>query len=83
MEYVKGDLLMKQWDPMMPDSETSKEKLSSVIEPIMDFYDKALSITFNRFGSLYFHDDVSIENQSFLPYEESDEILKNRWRIGP
>ncbi|KAF8000107.1 hypothetical protein HF325_005036 [Metschnikowia pulcherrima] len=83
MEYVQGDLLMKQWDPMMPDSETSKEKLLLVVEPIMDFYDKALAITFNMFGSLYFHDDVSVENQSYLPYEESDEALKNRWRIGP
>lgn len=83
MEYVDGDLLMKQWDPLMPDGEETEQKLKSVIEPIVEFQDKLLEITFNRIGSLYFFDDVSVENQSVIPYDESDETLKNRWRIGP
>ncbi|GEQ69409.1 hypothetical protein JCM33374_g3081 [Metschnikowia sp. JCM 33374] len=84
MEHLEGDLLMKQWDPMTPDSDTSAEKLKSVVEPIMDFTETALSMTFNRFGSLYFYDDVSVEQQSVLPYDgETDDSLKSRWRIGP
>lgn len=83
MEYIEGDLLMKQWDPLMPDGEETEAKLKLVIDPVVDFQSKLLEITFNRYGSLYFFDDVSVENQSVAPYEESDENLKNRWRIGP
>lgn len=84
MEHIEGELLMKQWDPMMPDSETSQEKLQLVVAPIMDFTENALSMTFNRFGSLYFYDDVTVEQQSVTPYDgETNEALKNRWRIGP
>lgn len=83
MEHIEGDLLMKQWDPLLPEGEETEAKLKLVIEPIMDFQDKLLEITFNRYGSLYFFDDVSVENQSVAPYEEADETLKNRWRIGP
>lgn len=84
MEHIEGELLMKQWDPMMPDSETSQEKLQLVVAPIMDFTENALSMTFNRFGSLYFYDDVTVEQQSVTPYDgETNDALKNRWRIGP
>ncbi|OBA17997.1 altered inheritance of mitochondria protein 9, mitochondrial [Metschnikowia bicuspidata var. bicuspidata NRRL YB-4993] len=84
IEHIEGELLMKQWDPMMADSDTSKAKLLEVIQPIMNFSDTALSVTFNRFGSLYFFDDVNPEQQSVLPYDgETNEALKNRWRIGP
>ena len=83
MEYIEGDLLMKQWNPLVPDSETSEEELKKVIDPIMEFQDKLLSVTFNRFGSLYFFDDVSAANQKVVPYDEEDNLLKDRWRIGP
>lgn len=83
MEYVEGDLLMKQWDPLVAEGEDSNQKLKAVIDPIVEFQDKLLEVTFNRLGSLYFFDDVSVENQAVVPYEESDETLKNRWRIGP
>lgn len=83
MQYVEGDLLMKQWDPLLPEGEETEQKLKTVIDPIMDFQEKLLLVTFNKFGSLYFFDDVSVENQSVLPYEETDSKLKNRWRIGP
>lgn len=83
MEFIEGDLLMKQWNPLMPDGEGTEEKLKLVIDPIVEFQDKLLGVTFNRYGSLYFFDDVSVENQSVKPYEESDASLQNRWRIGP
>lgn len=83
MEYIEGDLLMKQWNPLMPDEEGTTEQLNKVIEPIVEFQDKALDVTFNRYGSLYFLDDVSAENQAVAPYDETDANLKDRWRIGP
>lgn len=83
MEYVEGDLLMKKWDPLMPEAEDSSEKLKAVVDPIVEFQDQLLEVTFSRYGSLYFFDDVSVENQAVAPYEESDEALKDRWRIGP
>lgn len=84
MDYIKGDLLMKQWDPMVADGPESEAKLKLVIDPIMDFQDKLLSITFNKFGSLYFYNDVSTYDQIDPPYDgESDKALQDRWRIGP
>lgn len=84
MEFIPGNLLMKQWNPLLEDSEENLSKLKSVITPMVEFQNQVNSIEFNKFGSLYFHDDVSISNQSDLPYNnESNPLLKNRWRIGP
>lgn len=84
MEYVEGNTLMRKWNPLIPDSTSSESDLKAVITPIAEFHEKLISITFNRFGSLYFFDDVNVEDQSFAPYEdESDSLLKDRWRIGP
>jgi predicted Ser/Thr protein kinase len=83
MEYVPGDLLMKSWNPLLEDSDENIEQLKSVIKPIVEFQDKVNSVVFNKFGSLYFHDDVPMSQQSDLPYDgETNPLLKNRWRIG-
>lgn len=81
MEYIEGDLLMRQWDPLVEDGNDAK--LKEVIDPIVEFQDKLLSVTFNKHGSLYFHDDVPVEEQSAQPYAEENPLLKDRWRIGP
>ena len=84
MEYIEGDLLMKKWNPLAADSEETDASLKSVIQPISDFQDKILSVNFNKFGSLYFHDDVSVLDQADVPYDgEENPLLVNRWRIGP
>lgn len=82
MEHIEGDLLMKEWNPLAK-GEDAEEKIKKVLDPIMDAQDRLLSVTFSRSGSLYFHDDVSVDNQRIAPYEESDPALSNRWRIGP
>lgn len=88
MEHIEGDLLMKQWEPLCDgklENEETKDKLNQVIRPIADFTEKLSSMTFNRFGSLYFFDDVTNPvDQAILPYDgETDSKLVNRWRIGP
>ncbi|KAK7682943.1 hypothetical protein QCA50_013976 [Cerrena zonata] len=85
MEYIEGELLMKQWNPLVSDeAEGAVEDLKKVIDPIVDFQDKLLSVTFNKSGSLYFFDDVDVTNQGVTPYEgEENPLLKDRWRIGP
>lgn len=84
MEFIDGELLMRKWEPMAPSSETADKTLKEVIDPIMDFQSEAFAITFNKFGSLFFYDDVANEHQAALPYDgETNENLKNRWRIGP
>ncbi|EGV64400.1 hypothetical protein CANTEDRAFT_114216 [Yamadazyma tenuis ATCC 10573] len=85
MEYIPGDLLMKQWEPLITDEvPDSKQKLEDVIKPIADFQNATNSVVFNKFGSLYFTADVEGYLQSDLPYEgESNELFVNRWRIGP
>lgn len=84
MEHIEGELLMRKWDPMVPSSETADKALKEVIDPVMDFQAEALEMTFNKFGSLFFFDDVAHEHQLTLPYDgETNESLKNRWRIGP
>ncbi|EMG46637.1 hypothetical protein G210_3105 [Candida maltosa Xu316] len=83
-EFIPGDLLMKKWHPLAADSPETTKNLDSVIDPIADFENKVLEITFNKFGSLYFHNDVEGALQNDLPYDgETDELLKDRWRIGP
>lgn len=83
MEYIEGDLLMKQWDPLAKDTADNAD-LKKVINPIADFQTKMLEISFNKIGSLYFYDDVKPEHQATEPYAgETDEKLKDRWRIGP
>lgn len=83
MEHIEGDLLMKQWNPLTAD-EADNAALKKVIDPVMDFQDKLLSVSFNASGSLYFHDDVTVEQQQTVPYDgETNDDLKNRWRIGP
>ncbi|CAK7895625.1 hypothetical protein CAAN1_05S04456 [[Candida] anglica] len=85
MEYVEGDLLMKQWDPLVQEGSEAGEaqsKLKSVLDPVADFQEKLLSITFNQFGSLYFAKDI--EQAPSSPYEgETNPLLQNRWKIGP
>lgn len=85
MEYIPGDLLMKQWEPLITDEmPNANEKLLDVIKPISEFQDKINSVVFNKFGSLYFTDDVEGALQNELPYDnEENPLLKNRWRIGP
>lgn len=83
-EFISGELLMKKWHPLLPDSEETNKRLHEVIDPIAQFQNKILSVTFNKFGSLYFHDDVEGSLQNDVPYEgETDSALSNRWRIGP
>ncbi|KAI5955711.1 AIM9 [Candida jiufengensis] len=83
-EFIDGDLLMKKWHPLDPDSPESEENLKKVIVPIAKFQDDILNITFNQFGSLYFYNDVEPSLQSKLCYDnESNEEFKDRWRIGP
>lgn len=84
MEYIAGDLLMKQWDPLAIDSTESEGSLLKVIDPISKFHSDAIAIEFSRSGSLYFFENVLPQDQAIAPYEnEGDDALKNRWRIGP
>lgn len=84
MEFIPGDLLMKQWNPLLEDSQENLDNHKSVITPIVEFQNQVNSIEFSKFGSLYFHDDVPISLQGDLPYQgETNPLLKNRWRIGP
>lgn len=85
MQYIPGDLLMKQWEPLISDEiPDATQKLLDVIKPISDFQNKTNEIVFNKFGSLYFTKDVEGSLQADLPYEgETNPDLINRWRIGP
>lgn len=84
LEYLDGELLMRSWEPLAGDDEKSQEKLKFVIDQIANFQEKVLSISFNKFGSLYFYNDTNINDQATLPYDnEESQFLRNRWRIGP
>lgn len=85
MEHIKGDLLMKQWDPLISDEDpNAKDKLLEVIRPLSEFQEKVLSVPFNKFGSLYFTDDVEGDLQRDAAYDNEDHpLLSNRWKIGP
>ncbi|RCK55691.1 Altered inheritance of mitochondria protein 9, mitochondrial [Candida viswanathii] len=89
-EFIPGQPLAAKWmaadsDPAEMDQDTESEKtMYDVLEPMVQFVDKAMGITFNQFGSLYFYNDVEGSLQNTVPYDgETDESLTNRWRIGP
>lgn len=65
-EYKKGDLLMRNWDPIMKGKlgdKSVEEKLSVTIDPIFNFLKNTASHTFLGYGSLYFKGDISKEKQ--------------------
>ncbi|ODV89006.1 hypothetical protein CANCADRAFT_3646 [Tortispora caseinolytica NRRL Y-17796] len=79
MDYSSATPMMRDWDPM-----ADKIVKKDWIDPVSKAYCALASVKFNKFGSLYFTDDVSKELQSDLPYEgETDLTLTDRWRIGP
>lgn len=79
-DFIKGDLLMKSWNP----ANTDIQAKSQTIKPIVDFMDSILTTQFNKFGSLYFTEHVPSNLQNDLPYDnEKDKQLIDRWRIGP
>lgn len=63
----------------------SQEQRVAQLTPLVTMYASLLMSTqFNRFGSLYFTDDVCSRDQAVLPYDnEPDSSLVDRWRIGP
>lgn len=81
MDFVAGrDTLMKHWNPVSHEMTERADK----IKPVVDIYASLLSPKFNRYGSLYFTEDVSSKDQSTLAYDgETDSALADRWRIGP
>ncbi|KAG7893168.1 hypothetical protein KL936_001342 [Ogataea polymorpha] len=86
MEFKKGELLMRNWNPLTPgpvNDEKSKTQLMSVISPIAEFNKRVTDFTFTHYGSLYFKED-GFEHIVDEPYVgETQESLKNRWVIGP
>ncbi|CAB4254000.1 similar to Saccharomyces cerevisiae YER080W AIM9 Putative protein of unknown function [Maudiozyma barnettii] len=80
-EFIDGELLMKQWDPLCDDGTNSKppEQLKKVIDIVADFHSKLNSIQFNTVGSLYFKEDVD----SKILNDKNTEIIDNKWVVGP
>lgn len=80
MQFQEGELLMKSWNPAVDDIQGK----SKIIKPVVDFMDKILATPFNKYGSLYFTEDVDSKYQNDVPYaNERDSSLVDRWRIGP
>lgn len=85
LEYVPGDLLMKKWNPLAEDNtDKVTQDLKQVIDPILDFQAEVNKYTFNKYGLLYFAEDVDPKYLEEAAYDgETDDNLKNRWKIGP
>ncbi|SSD60924.1 related to Altered inheritance of mitochondria protein 9, mitochondrial [Saccharomycodes ludwigii] len=83
-EYIEGNLLMKKWNPLIEDdlsNGTHKKVLNEVICPLSDFQSKLASVTFTKFGSLYFAKDCKNTEPAYVG--EENKSLQNRWKIGP
>ncbi|GME90859.1 unnamed protein product [[Candida] boidinii] len=88
MEYKSGDLLMRQWNPLITgeiNEENSKKELLKVINPIADINDQLNSIVFNKFGSIYFKDDLpdGFESSDVNIIEGGDGKVEGEFVIGP
>lgn len=80
LDFVSGDLLMKQWQP----SSTDIQAKSATIKPAVDLMSTIVDTAFNKYGALYFIEDVASQYQNDLPYEgETNRELVDRYRIGP
>ncbi|QLG73246.1 hypothetical protein HG535_0E03300 [Zygotorulaspora mrakii] len=83
-EYIDGDLLMREWSPLVENDTNGKphESLQKVLGHLSDFQSKLASLELNNFGSLYFAKDN--EKSTDAPYEgETNPDLQGRWSIGP
>ncbi|CCH61737.1 hypothetical protein TBLA_0F01950 [Henningerozyma blattae CBS 6284] len=83
-DYIDGQLLMKDWNPLCNDGA---EELQKVLSIVMDFQSELHSLTFNSFGSLYFNYQESGFNQSTTKSIVSDGSKNNklddsRWKIS-
>lgn len=80
LDFVSGDLLMKQWQPSSSDMAAK----SATIKPVVDLMSSIVSTPFSKYGALYYMEDVDSKYQNDLPYEgETDRELIDRYRIGP
>lgn len=85
-EFIEGDLLMKDWDPLMEDDSPNQGKFENVIKQVSDFQSKLISLKLNAFGSIYFGIDLknTDDNEFANVYDgETNPDLQNRWKIGP
>lgn len=77
MPYVKGVKMSEQWRPL------HAEDHSDVLEPIAAFAALIAATKFNKYGSLYFAEDVPAHLRVDPYDDETDPELKGRWAIGP
>ncbi|EHN02754.1 YER080W-like protein [Saccharomyces cerevisiae x Saccharomyces kudriavzevii VIN7] len=87
-EFIEGDLLMRDWDPLMEDGSPNQKKFDNVIKQVSDFQSKLISLKLNGFGSIYFNNDFKdADDKEFVQdkvYDgETNPDLQNRWKIGP
>lgn len=68
MEFVPGSALMKWWDPASHDLAAKQRILAPVVNAYTDLVSR---IPFNKYGSLYFTEDVSSELQNDAPVDQS------------
>lgn len=80
-EFIDGELLMKQWDPLCEDEADNRppEKLKKVIDIVADFHSKLNSVQFNTVGSIFFKEDVDAK----ILNNKNTEIIDDKWVIGP
>lgn len=87
-EFIEGELLMKDWDPLIEDGSSNQKKYDNVIKQVSDFQSKLVSLKLNAFGSIYFNNDLKDGNEKEFVKEdiydgETNPDLQNRWKIGP
>lgn len=80
-EFIDGELLMKQWDPLCEDEADNRppEKLKKVIDTVADFHSKLNAVQFNTVGSIFFKEDVDAK----ILNDKNTEIIDDKWVIGP
>ncbi|QOU22875.1 hypothetical protein BRETT_003062 [Brettanomyces bruxellensis] len=73
-EYKEGDLLMKNWDPIIKGKlgdKTVEKKLSVAIDPIFSFMKATTCASFPGYGSLYFKGDIQ-EGKKLMALKSDD-----------
>lgn len=82
-EYIEGELLMREWNPLMEDDKDGKPNasLKKVIHNLSDLQTKLISMELNEFGSIYFAKDHESNKSAYDG--ETNPDLQERWKIGP
>lgn len=77
MERIQGVELNRCWKTL------SRKEMLTIIKQLCEFESTLFNTTFSHYGSLYYRNSLSPEQQSPLLYSKDESSVGQRWCVGP